>query len=507
MAAATGVTGVAARLRALGADGLPPGAGKAALAFLAAGIGLLLAAGLLGTSAAAPPLPGGPGWLPPYDLGTGPSAGLVTGLLLGSALAGAVGLGVAMLALRGGWAPDPRRLTIAGAVAAAAAVLVPPMGSADHLVYAAYGRLTATGGNPYLDTAADLARSGDPVGRAVEAPWQDTPSVYGPVATAEQWLAAKIGGTSVHTTVLVLTLIGAAAFVLTGLLLQRAVRTREARARVALLWSLNPLLLFVGVNAGHIDAFAVALAVGALVAVRRSPVLAGVLVGLACATKITLGLFVLALAWGLRHRRRDLAAMLGTGLAVGVLAYLPVYTAGGGDAFAQMRENSKLVSLAMPLRLAVHPLESALGADTARNLIGLVGYVTLALVAWLLAPVVMRAAARGPLRDGVSADAAGAVALLTLAWLLTAPYSLPWYDVAAWAPFVLVAASGADGLLLGRTTVLVCAYVPGRAVPLPHAVDSLAHTLRASVGPYAGIALLLGALWLGLRARRTPVAA
>ncbi|WP_436785856.1 hypothetical protein [Yinghuangia sp. YIM S10712] len=99
-------------------------------------------------------------------------------------------------------------------------------------------------------------------------------------------------------------------------------------------------------------------------------------------------------------------------------------------------------------------------------------------------------------------DAAGAAALLTVAWLLTAPYSLPWYDLAAWAPFMLLAATATDGLLLARTTVLVCAYVPGRAIALPDAVDGFARTLRGTVGPYAGIALLLGAAWLGLRARR-----
>lgn len=478
------------------------GQSRASLVCLTLGIGLLLLTGLLGTSAAQPPLPGGPGWLPPYNLDTGPSAGLVTGLLLGSALLGAAGLGSAMLALRAGWSPDPRRLTVAGAVAAFAVVLVPPMGSADHLVYAAYGRLAATGGNPYRDTALDLAATGDPVGRAVEVPWQDTPSVYGPVATAEQWLAAKIGGASPHTTVLVLTLIGMAAFVVTGLLLQRAVAADDdrARARVALLWGLNPLLLFVGVNAGHLDALAVAFAAAALVAVRRSPVLAGVLVGLACAAKITLGLYVLALAWALRGRRRDLGAMLGSGLAVGVLAYLPL----GTQAFDQMRENSKLVSLAMPLRLTVKPLESVLDDDTARSLIGLIGWLSLVLVAWLLAPAVARATGRSPVVDPAVRDAAGAAALLTVAWLLTAPYSLPWYDLAAWAPLVLLAGTAVDGLLLARTTVIVCAYVPGRAVPLPDGVESFARTVRADIGPYAGIALLLGAVWLGLRARRGP---
>ncbi|MCF2526467.1 hypothetical protein [Yinghuangia soli] len=479
------------------------GQSRAAVAFLATGIVLLLATGLLGPSAAQPPLPGGPSWLPPYRFAADPSAGLVTALLLGSALSGALGLGLAMLALRAGWAPDPRRLTAAGIAAAVAAVLVPPMGSADHLVYAAYGRLAATGGDPYRDTATDLAAAGDPVGRAVEAPWQDTPSVYGPVATAEQWLAAKLGGDSTHTIVFVLTLLGAAAFVATGLLLQRAVGAdRQARARIALLWMLNPLLLFVGVNAGHLDALAVAIAVAALVAVRRSPLLAGVLVGLACAAKVSLGLYVLALAWALRHRLKDLAVMLGAGLAVGAAAYLPL----GTQAFEQMRENSKMVSLAMPLRLAVKPLESALDHDDARTLIGLIGWVALALVAWLLAPVVARAAARGPVADPALRDAAGAAALLTLAWVLTAPYSLPWYDLAVWAPFALLGASAADWLLLARTTLLVCAYVPGRAVPLPDGVDSLARTLRGTVGPYAGLALLFGALRLGQRARRDAAA-
>lgn len=478
---------------------------RTALGCLTLGILLLLGTGLLGTSAAQPPLPGGPGWLPPYAFSAGPSPELATALLLGSALLGAAGLGLAMLALRAGWAPDPRRLTLAGAAAALAAVLVPPMGSADHLLYAAYGRLAATGGNPYRDTAADLAAQGDPVGRAVEAPWEGVPSAYGPVPTALQWFAAKLGGDSAHATVFVLTLVGAVAFVATGLLLQHAVGrdNTPARARVALLWSLNPLLLFVGVNAGHVDAFAVALAVGALVTARRSPLAAGVLVGLACAAKITLGLFVLALAWGLRHRRKDLAVVVGTGLATGLLTYLPL----DSRVFERIRDHTDMVSLAVPLRLTVQPLESALGHDDARSLIGLIGWLGLALVAWLLAPIVARAAARGPLTAPETRDAAGAAALLTLAWVLTASYSLPWYDLAAWAPFVLLAANAADGLLLARTTVLVCAYVPGRAIPLPDTLDSFTHTLRATVGPYAGIALLLGALWLGLRARRRPAPA
>lgn len=473
--------------------------GCVALGLTALAITLLLLTGLLGPSAAQPPVPGGPSWLPPYHLDVRPGAGVVTAVLLAAALSGALGLGLAMRELRRGWAPDPGRLTLAGAVAALAVVCVPPMGSADHLVYAAYGRLAATGGDPYRDTAATLARDGDPVGVAVEAPWTDVPSVYGPVATAEQWLAARIGGTSVHTTVLVLTLLGAAAFVLTGLLLQRAAGPdRGARARVAILWSLNPLLLFVAVNAGHLDAFALVFAVGALLAVRRSPAIAGVLVGLACAAKISLGLYVLALAWGLRGRPRALAALIGSALAVGIATYLPV----GLGAFDQVRENSRLVSLAVPLRLVLGPLESALGHDGARTVIGLLGWLLAALVVWLLAHTAARA--RPAAMAHATRDSAAAAALLSLAWLLTTPYSLPWYDVAAWAPLVLLAPSALDGLLLARSTLLVCAYIPGRVVPLPDAVDTLQRTLRGTVGPWAGAAILVAVVLVSRRAGGPP---
>lgn len=472
--------------------------GRVALGLIGVAIALVVATGLLGPSAAQPPLPGGPAWLPPYRFAVGPSAGLVTGLLLAAAVLGAAGLGCALLGLARGWAPDPARLTVAGAVSALAVVLVPPMGSADHLVYAAYGRLATTGGDPYRDTAATLVGRGDAVGAAVEAPWTDTPSVYGPVATAEQWFAAWVGGSAPRTIVFVLTMLGAVAFVVTGLLLQRAAGPdRVARARVAILWSLNPLLLFVGVGAGHVDVFALAFAVGALVALRRSPVLAGVLVALACAAKVSLGLYVLALAWGLRGRPRALAAMVGSALVVGVLAYLPV----GFGAFDQMREHTKLVSFAVPLRLILGPLEALFGHDAGRSVLGLLGWVLGALVVWLLARTVARAR---PAVD-VTSDAAAAAALLVFAWLVTTTYSLPWYDPAAWAPLVLLSPSALDWLLLARTAVLVCAYVPGRVVPLPNVVDTLQSTLRGTVGPWAGVAIWVAVVVVSRRAGRIPL--
>jgi hypothetical protein len=418
-------------------------------------------------------------------------------LLLTAAGCAAAGLGLALRGLRLGWVPGARRLAGAGAGAGAAMVLVPPMGSADHLVYAAYGRLAATGSSPYTSTAADLAAAGDPVGRAVEAPWQDTPSVYGPLATAQQWLAARIGGDDPRVIVFVTAVIGALAFAGAGVALLRAAGDDPAaRARVALLWWLNPLVLYVGVNAAHADTVAVAFGIAALLAARRSPVGAGVLAGLACAVKVSLGLYVLALAWGLRGRPRAAAGAAGAAGAVLVAAYAPV----GTDGFAQMRENARMVSLAMPLRLLVGPLESALGHDAGRRVVGLLGWLLMAGLAAVLWRVAARAGERSPVAgDAVTRDAVSVAALLAFAWVLTAPYSLPWYDLAVWAPLALLGASALDGILVARTALMVAAYTPGRVVALPGALDGLTRNLRGSVAPPAGIALIALAVRAGTR--------
>ena len=452
-----------------------------------------MATGLLGPSAAQPPLPSrGPH--PPFWFATFPAPELVTALLLTALLLAAVGLALGMRALATGWDPQPRRLLGFGLLAVVAMVAVPPMGSADHLVYAAYGRLVTTGGNPYTDSAATLAARGDPVGQAVEAPWQDTPSVYGPIGTAEQALAAWLGGDSPHAVVMWLQVLNAMAYLLTGLLLQRLAGSRAGQARAALLWSLNPLLLYAVVNAAHIDGFGVAFAVAALAALRRSPLAAGALAGAACAVKLSFGLYVLALLWAVRRDRRALAAVLGAGAVVGAVAYAPV----GLDALGQAREAARFVSFATAPRLLVGPLEAVLDDDRARSLIGLLGWVGLAALTWLLARAV-------PLRPGADrvAEATRAAGLLGVAWLLTAPYSLPWYDVAAWAPVALLAPSVVDGFLLARSTAMAAAYVPGRVVDLPDALDTFARTLRGTVTPVLMLGLL-GLLVLRCRSTTAP---
>jgi alpha-1,6-mannosyltransferase len=502
----------------------PDRRGRLGLAFAAIAVALTVLTGLLGTSAAAPALPGRR-ISPPFAFAAHPAAWLVTVLLDASILFGAAGLGLVWTALRADWAPPLRPLVRASYPAAAAVVCVPPMGSADHLVYAAYGRLVATGGNPYVDTAHTLAARHDPIGLAVQPPWTNTPSVYGPVGTAEEALASWVGGSSVHTTVFVLSLLGALAFIAMGALLRRMGDPR----RVTLLFSLNPLLLFEAVNATHLDAFAALFAVAGLYLLHRRRDLvgagaAGLLIGLGCATKLSLGLAVLAGLWGLgliglgvwgpRRQLRPGLAFLVTAAVAGALAYSPYGTA----ALTPAGNSSQMVSLGSVWRPLLNPMQHAFGDATARDLITTFGWVLMLVLVWLLAPAVKaglpgrpaapagRAAELDP-RPSAGLEASRALALLALAWVLAAPYSLPWYDVLAWAPLVVCLAGPVDLLAVARLAILSMAYVPGLDIPMPPGVTAWGTWIRADAAPVFSIAAIAWCVLLGFGVRRRTAAA
>src|SRR5258707_15189465 len=103
-------------------------------------------------------------------------------------------------------------------------------------------------------TPAQLRHIGDPVGQQASRNWQNDPSLYGPVATASEWAAAKLGGTSIAYIVFWLKLLYAAAFGVIALALDRLLRgDPAARARAHLLWTVNPLMLWAGMAGGHAD--------------------------------------------------------------------------------------------------------------------------------------------------------------------------------------------------------------------------------------------------------------
>jgi hypothetical protein len=458
-----------------------------------------VATAALGESAAVPP-PGGAALL---ALSAGPSAALVTTLLVLAIALGAAGLLGAWRALRAGWAPRVTRLICASAIAVTALVLVPVTGSADPQSYAAYGQMVLDGLDPYTTTPAQL---GGPYGAAVEPPWENTPSVYGPIATAEQAAAARLAANNPGRAVFYLTLVNGLAFLAVGALLQRFARTPKERARAALLWSLNPLLLFELVAGAHVDTLVVAGAVAALWAARRSTIggalITGALAGTACAIKASAALVGAGLAWTMRRNGKRLTALAAGAAAV----LLPAYAIAGPHALDQLRNASNYVSFAVPWRLVTGGLDRLLGEPTSRPALRFAGLVAILALAWLFT--------RGlPGRNDQERAAVRTCAVLTLAWVFAATYMLPWYGGLAWALLALLPASTFDLLLLAHTTVLALAYLPGRIGLLDGPMRTALDAWKSGASPVLLLAVALGAAYaarraaprIGHRATRTEV--
>jgi hypothetical protein len=92
--------------------------------------------------------------------------------------------------------------------------------------------------------------------------------------------------------------------------------------------------------------------------------------------------------------------------------------------------------------------------------------------------------------------------VLATAYLLAAPYSLPWYDALAWAPLGLVASGLLDAVLLVRLAALSVAYVPGRVLGMSDRVRDVTLGYRTNVAPWVGWALLIAIGWLAARSWR-----
>ena len=506
-----------------GRPGRVESAGRAGLSAIGASVAGTFAVAVAGPSVMEPALPGRPGQ-PPWSFGLHPSPYLAVGLTAAALAAGTAGLVLALRAVRGGWSVPARAVLVGGLLAAVALTLVPPFGSSDHLSYAAYGRILVTGHNPYTTTPAQLAALGDPIARAVQD-WARSPSVYGPLATAIQALAALVGGTSVRLTVFVLGLANLAAFAGTALLLHRMTRGNpQWQLRAALLWAANPLLLQVLVAGAHVDSQAVVFGVAAVAVMYQAraevsaprAALAGALVGLGFAIKVTIALvgLGLALALVLRARRqagpvwRRQLGQLGpalAGLAAGFAVTAGAAVAIGGSAMLrQSTQASDMVSIGSPWRVIRTIIHLAVTGTAATDLVK-AGAVALAV---LLAVLLIRGLEPGS--AGSRAAYPVVVFALVMAWLFAWPYVLPWYDALGWALLALVplapggAAEVLGWILLARTAALGFGYLPARQADaaLPSGLGWLQPVIRHGVTP-AVLAAATGWLVLALvRARR-----
>ena len=488
---------------------------------LALSFTLLLLVAVAGPSAAKPGL-GPRGWAP-GDLPISLSSAAVTAALWAAYLLGAFAVALGLWReVGGGHGGAPARQPWLLPVGLGAlALLTSPMGSADHTNYAAYGRIAAQGGDPYLVPPITWAGGLDPVTSAVEPPWTMTPSVYGPFGTALQTLSSLVGQDNLRQTVWVWQLLIVAAWLMVALMLRRAAVDEQARGRVDLLWTANPLVFGVAVLGAHIDLIATAMALAAVLLAARRPWIAGLVLGATVSTKITYGIVGLAVLWSWRSLAPRRLARKVTALAVSSLAvFVSFHLWAGPHVFEQLQKAGKGVSLATAWRPVVNLLSAVTPLDAARTVVSALSIVAVIALAWVLSHLVgsrptteqnwpteqnlptehnlptepnrptvqkrptVQNRPTGQLSTTAQTQSAmTATFVLATAYALGAPYALPWYDVLTWATLPLMLGTALDGILLARLTVMAMAYVPGRVVAMSAEVESLTLGFRKVVGP------------------------
>ncbi|WP_143658623.1 hypothetical protein [Streptomyces sp. IMTB 2501] len=347
-----------------------------------------------------------------------------------------------------GWSPDPRTLFRAGALAVLLFANLTPVGSSDTASYAAYGRIAALGGDPYVTTPAQL---GGAYAHLVGDAWRNSPSVYGPVATWWQAAAAFVGGNQPWLTIWVLMLANAAAFLAAGFLLMRMA---DDPVRAALLWGANPLLIGVLVGGGHLDTVVAVLAVCVVALARgatgrRRDLTVGGLVGLACGIKISAALLGVGVLWLLLRRGDWRRAADVVGAAALMLAVL--YGIYGLHALDPLTKASHMVS---------RPSFWAVFEDFAAAVIGSGAAAASVSVLW---PVLMLGLAL-VLHRHVPTGAPAVVTVpfvLSFAWIIAAPWSMPWYAAVACALAALFCPVRLSRLLMVATAGLALVHNSG----------------------------------------------
>jgi hypothetical protein len=295
-----------------------------------------------GPSIVVPAMAHAPGGAPPWWISL--RLGKPTTLFLswGAAGVGAIGVGAGLLAVSRGARLPVRPLLAVSFIAIAIFTFLPAAGTTDTQSYAIDGNMIVLHHSPYVFTPATMVTLGDKLAVGSPPTWAHQLSDYGPIASAEEWLSAELGGTSLDGTSLSgtsmalitfwLKLFVALAFGAVVLLLDRLLRDNAAmRLRAHLLWSLNPLLLWEIVASGHIDGLAIAFGIAGLALLRFTPdgvkptlarcAAAGTLLAAAACTKSPFVLFIAAALWAVRRSPARIASLLGGWLWLTVVCY------------------------------------------------------------------------------------------------------------------------------------------------------------------------------------------
>lgn len=440
--------------------------------------------------------------LPPYYVPGGRrllNNWLVAFLGWGLVIIGAIATWVSWRALAGGWRPSNRKLFRLGVFMNVIIALVPPMTSADVLMYAGYGRLLNLGIDNYNVTPAEVLRTQwDPVLRWMEDPWQDTVNVYGPMLSGVMWLATKLGGTNVHDVVFWFQVIFTAAFIAAGACTMWLARFDSAlQSRAILMTVCCPVMIWGVVAGAHNESLGLAFAIAGFIYLRRNPLVAGLLIGAGMTSKATVGIYGLAMAWAYRrHLKKFILAGIG-GAIPNIIAYILIFP----DSLKTASKNASYVastSWAFPVKRFLQPF---VDGDTIQSMMSLSAWGLAFVLGWMLSRVLPWRAAPGlpegedPERDPLTIAVRTAV-LISGAWLATSAYTLPWYDMMCFMPMALLGATRLDLIELFRVTTLNLGYVLGRVIPFSKTMGTVAVRSREIFSSTVSIGIVVAiVLW------------
>jgi hypothetical protein len=436
---------------------------------------VMLLVSVAGPSITVPAMAHAPDGAPPWWVSLHLSQPWVLFTMWGVAVLAAVGVGAGLLAVYRGARPPVRPLLAASFIVIAAFMFLPAAGSTDTQSYAIDGNMAVVNHSPYVYTPAQMVKLGDKLAVGSPPTWQQSLSDYGPVATAEEYVSAELGGSSMASITFWLKVWVGLAFASVVLLLDRLLRDDPAmRLRAHLLWSLNPLLLWEIVASGHIDGLAIAFGLGGLATLRFSntgftntgfskiaqPTLArcaaaGALLGVAAAIKSPFALFLVGALWAVRRSPARIASVL-AGWAAFVVA---VYAIAGGPAVHVLFQRGSQITWDNLYQLLYRPfgLAGGLGADNAPAWV-----FPLALAVFLVVAIALffRLPDRVPGLPAVTPALA-----LSMAWIFFWPFQRPWYDVMIIALLALYPASRLDILVLVRLCFGALTYMEAASVP------------------------------------------
>lgn len=223
---------------------------------------------------------------------------------------GALALVLALGSLRR-WLGVGTVLALSGGLLVGSA-LAPARSSDDVWAYGMYGRIVVHHHeNPYVHPPSDYPD--DPLFDHVNPYWADTTARYGPVFIGVTAGVAAIAGDHPLPTRIAYQMLAALAVFIALVLIARQVRSAAAVAIVGL----NPVIVYMVVNAGHNDALVgLGVLAGVLLASRERHTVATLAFTAAALVKATAGLALLAYLGWLAYRRGPRALVRPVGVAV-----------------------------------------------------------------------------------------------------------------------------------------------------------------------------------------------